>query len=168
MIPGHRALYKEAGITKQQTKVGSTRYNQQTPAQEHQARADGTSITHKKQPEEQSFDEQRLKELMDWVWRTRHNKQGGEDKQWAPVAEIPKQLRPKLNQLMQYDWSNLNPYPGWALAVDQGCAGWKCKLMTDEEIKVYNTGTGKSQNPKSIKRSNAAGPHPHSKNTETE
>ena len=168
MIPGHRALYKEAGITKQQTKVGSTRYNQQTPAQEHQARADGTSITQNKRPVEQGFDEQSMKELMDWMWRTRHNKQAGEDKRWAPVAEIPRQLRPKLNQLMQYDWSNLNPYPGWALAVDQGCAGWKCKLMTDEEIKVYNTGTGKSQNPKSIKRSNAAGPRPHSKNAKNE
>ena len=40
--------------------------------------------------------------------------------------------------------------------------------MTDEELRVYNTGIGKSKNPKSIKRSNAAGPHPHSKNTVTE
>ena len=154
MVPGHRNLYKEAGITKQQTKVGSTRYNQQTPEQEHQSRADGTTITRKKQTEELVLDEQKMKELMDWMWRTRHNKQGDEDKRWAPAAEIPKQLRPKLNQLMQYDWSNLTPYPGWVLAVEQGCSGWKCKLMTDEELRVYNTGIGKSRNPKSIKRAN--------------
>ncbi len=55
-VPGHRALYKEAGITKQQTKAGSTRYNQQTPVQEHQARAEGTSITHRKPPVELGFD----------------------------------------------------------------------------------------------------------------
>ena len=105
---------------------------------------------------------------MDWMWRTRHNKQGDEDKLWAPAAEIPKQLRPKLNQLMQYDWSNSTPYPGWVLAVEQGCSGWKCKLMTDEELRVYNTGTGKSRNPKSIKRANEVGRHPHSKNAEEE
>ena len=154
MVPGHRDLYKEAGITKQQTKAGSTRYNQQTPEQEHQSRADGTTITRKKQTEELVLDEQKMKELMDWMWRTRHNKQGDEDKLWAPAAEIPKQLRPKLNQLMQCDWSNSTPYPGWVLAVEQGCSGWKCKLMTDEELRVYNTGIGKSRNPKSIKRAN--------------
>ena len=73
-VPGHRTLYKEAGITKQQTKAGSTRYNQQTPVQEHQARAEGASITRRKPPVEMGFDKQNLKELMDWMWRTRRMK----------------------------------------------------------------------------------------------
>ena len=101
MIPGHRSLYKSAGITKQQTKAGSTRYNQLTPEQEHQSMVDGKAITRKRQPEEQVLDEEKMKELMDWMWRTRHNKLGDEDKRWAPAAEIPKHLRPKLIQLMQ-------------------------------------------------------------------
>ena len=154
MVPGHRDLYKEAGITKQQIKVGRTKIIQQTPEQEHQSRADGTPIIHKRKPEELVLDEQKMKELMDWMWRTRHSKKGDEDKKWAPAAEIPKQFRPKLNQLMQYDWLNLTPYPGWVLAVEQGCSGWKCKLMTDEEIRAYETGVGKTKNPKSIKRAN--------------
>ena len=173
LVPGHRDLYKEAGITKQQTKAGSTRYNQQTPVQEHQARAEGASITRRKPPVEMGFDKQKMKELMDWMWRTRHEKYAGnnlsgDDKLWAPAGAIPRQIRPKMNQLMQYDWSLQNPYPGWVLAIDQGCAGWKCKLMTDEELSVYNTGVGKSRNPKSIKRTNEAGPHPRSKNAEAE
>ena len=52
MVPGHRDLYKEAGITKQQIKVGRTKIIQQTPEQEHQSRADGTPIIHKRKPEE--------------------------------------------------------------------------------------------------------------------
>ena len=57
LVPGHRAIYKEAGITKKQTKAGRTRYNQQTPAQEHQARADGKIIESRKAPEEINLDE---------------------------------------------------------------------------------------------------------------
>ena len=56
---------------------------------------DGIAITRKRQPEEQVLDEEKMKELMDWMWRTRHNKLGDEDKRWAPAAEIPKHLRPK-------------------------------------------------------------------------
>ena len=88
------------------------------------------------------------------MWRTRRSRQGDEDKKWAPAAEIPKQLRPKLNQIMQYDWPNLTPYPGWVLAVGQGCSGWKCKLMTEKELKAYETDVGKNKNPKSQKRAN--------------
>ena len=56
LVPGHRAIYKEAGITKKQTKAGRTRYNQQTPAQEHQARADGTIIESRKSSAEIDLD----------------------------------------------------------------------------------------------------------------
>ena len=47
MVPGHRALYKKAGITKLQIQVGRTKLNRQTPEQEHKARVDGISVTQK-------------------------------------------------------------------------------------------------------------------------
>ena len=154
MVPGHRDLYKEAGLTKQQVKAGRSKLSQQTPEQEHKSRADGTPITQKRKPDELVLDERKMKELMDWMWRTRRSRQGDEDKKWAPAAEIPKQLRPKLNQILQYDWPNLTPYPGWVLAVGQGCSGWKCKLMTEKELKAYENDEGKNKNPKSQKRAN--------------
>ena len=98
LVPGHRAIYKEAGITKKQTKAGRTRYNQQTPAQEHQARADGTIIEPRKAPEEINLDKQCMKNLMDWMWRTRRMKFADspmDDKLWAPAGTIPRQMRPK-------------------------------------------------------------------------
>ena len=95
-----------------------------------------------------------MKELIDWMWRTRRNRQGDEDKKWAPAAEIPRQLRPKLNQILQYDWPNMNPYPGWVLAIEQGCSGWKCKLMNEKELKAYEIDEVKNKNPKSQKRAN--------------
>ena len=117
MVPGHRDLYKKAGITKRQIKAGRTKLNRQTPEQEHKSRADGTPVTHKRKPDELVLDEQKMKELIDWMWRTRRNRQGNEDKKWTPAAEIPRQLRPKLNQILQYDWPNMSPYPGWVLAI---------------------------------------------------
>ena len=95
-----------------------------------------------------------MKELIDWMWRTRRGRQGDEDKKWAPAAEIPRQLRPKLNQILQYDWPNMNPYPGWVLAVEQGCSGWKCKLMNEKELRDYENDEEKNKNPKSQKRAN--------------
>ena len=65
LVPGHRKIYKEAGITKQQIKAGRTRYNQQTPVQEHQARAGGTIIESRRPPAEINFDKQCMKNLMD-------------------------------------------------------------------------------------------------------
>ena len=162
LVPGHRAIYKEAGITKKQTKAGRTRYNQQTPVQEHQARADGTTIESRKSPVEINLDRQCMKDLMDWMWRTRHKKfadSPADDKLWAPAGTIPRQMRPKMSQLVQFDWALQNPYPGWILAIDQGSAGWKCKLMTDEEFCLFGTGVGRSKNPKSINRTMEAGPH---------
>ena len=137
MVPGHRALYKKAGITKLQIQVGRTKLNRQTPEQEHNARAEGKSVTQKRKPDELVLDEEKMKELVDWMWRTRRDRPGDEDKKWAPAAEIPRQFRPKLNQLLQYDWQNMNPYPGWMLAVEQGCSGWKCKLMNEKEFRDY-------------------------------
>ena len=176
LVPGHRKIYKEAGITKQQIKAGRTRYNQQTPVQEHQARADGTIIEPRKPPAEINLDKQCMKDLMDWMWRTRHEKfadSPSDDKLWAPAGIIPRQMRPKMSQLVQFDWALQNPYPGWILAIDQGSAGWKCKLMTDEEFCLFGTGVGRSKNPKSINRTLAAGPrdkqfYSHSKNAEAE
>ena len=95
-----------------------------------------------------------MKELIDWMWRTRRGRQGDEDKKWAPAAEIPRQLRPKLNQILQYDWPNMNPYPGWVLAVEQGCSGWKCKLMNEKELRDYENDEEKNKKPKSQKRAN--------------
>ena len=57
MIPGHRALYKKAGITKLQIQIGRTKLNMQTPEQEHKARADGISVTQKRKPNELVLDE---------------------------------------------------------------------------------------------------------------
>ena len=136
MVPGHRALYKQAGITKQQVRAGRTKLNKQTPEQEHKARADGILVTRRKRPETLVLDEEKMKELVDWMWRTRRDRPGDEDK-WAPAAEIPRQFRPRLNQILQYDWQNMNPYPGWMLAVEQGCSGWKCKLMNEKEFSDY-------------------------------
>ena len=92
-----------------------------------------------------------MKELVDWMWRTRWDRPGDDDKKWAPAAEIPRQFRPKLNQILQYDWQNMNPYPGWTLAVEQGCSGWKCKLMNESELRDYEK-VEKNKNPKSQKR----------------
>ena len=174
LVPGHRAIYKEAGITKKQTKAGRTRYNQQTPAQEHQARAEGKIIETRKAPEEINLDEQCMKSLMDWMWRTRRMKFADnpmDDKQWAHAGTIPRQMRPKMSQLVKYDWASQNPYPGWKLAIDQGSAGWKCKLMSDEEYRTFETGVGRSTNPKALTRTMEAGPqekriHFHSKEAE--
>ena len=88
------------------------------------------------------------------MWRTRRNRQGDEDKKWAPAAEIPRQLRPKLNQILQYDWPNMSPYPGWVLATEQGCSGWKCKLMNEKELKDDENDETTNKNPKSQKRAN--------------
>ena len=87
----------------------------------------------------------KMKELVDWMWRTRWDRTGDDDKKWAPAAEIPRQLRPKLNQLLQYDWPNMNPYPGWVLAVEQGCSGWKCKLMNEKELRDYENDEEKNK-----------------------
>ena len=59
MVPGHRALYKKAGITKLQIQVGRTKLNRQTPEQEHKARADGISVTQKRKPDELVLDEKK-------------------------------------------------------------------------------------------------------------
>ena len=95
-----------------------------------------------------------------------------DDKLWAPAGTIPRQMRPKMSQLVKYDWALQNPYPGWKLAIDQGSAGWKCKIMTDEEYRTFETGIGKSTNPKAINRASEAGPqdksYPHSKHAGAE
>ena len=106
-VPGHRQIYKETGISKQQIRAGRTRNNQQTPVQEHQARAEGIIVEPKKPPAEIHLDKQCMKDLMDWMWRTRHEKFANslsEDKLWAPAGTIPRQMRPKMSQLVQYDW----------------------------------------------------------------
>ena len=160
-VPGHRQTYKDAGISKQQIRAGRTRDNQQTPEQEHQARAAGIIVEPKKPPATIHLDKQCMKDLMDWMWCTRHVKFADSlsvDKLWAPAGTIPRQMRPRLSQLEQYDWALQNPYPGWMLAIDQGASGWKCKLMTDEEFSLFSTGVGRSANPKSITRAKAAGP----------
>ena len=41
MVPGHRSLCKQAGITKAQVKIGRTKDHRQTPEQEHNERAEG-------------------------------------------------------------------------------------------------------------------------------
>ncbi len=160
-VPGHRQTYKDAGISKQQIRAGRTRDNQQTPVQEHQARAAGIIVEPKIPPDAIHLDKQCMKDLMDWMWRTRHEKFANslsEDKLWAPAGAIPRQMRPKMSQLEQYDWVLQNPYPGWKLAIDQGASGWKCKLVTDDEFCLFSVGVGRSVNPKSIARAKAAGP----------
>ena len=57
MVPGHRVLYKKAGITKLQIQVGRTKLNRHTPEQEHKARVDGISVTQKRKPDELVLDE---------------------------------------------------------------------------------------------------------------
>ncbi len=59
MVPGHRDLYKKAGITKLQIKAGRTKLNRQTPEQEHKSRADGTPVTQKRKPDELVLDEKK-------------------------------------------------------------------------------------------------------------
>ena len=73
-VPGHRQIYKDAGISKQQIRAGRTRDNQQTPEQEHQARAAGIIVEPKKPPAMIHFDKQCMKDLMDRMWCTRHVK----------------------------------------------------------------------------------------------
>ena len=104
-----------------------------------------------KKSENLVLNEEKMKELVDWMWKTRRDKPGNEDKKWAPAAEIPKQFRPKLGQILHFDWQNINPYPGWMLAVEQGCSGWKCKLMNEKEFSDYEKDE-KNRNPKSQKR----------------
>ena len=137
MVPGHRSLCKQAGITKAQIKIGRTKDHRQTPEQEHNERAEGMPSNREKNYGKLELNEEKMKELVDWMWKTRRYKPGEEDKKWAPAAEIPKQFRPKLNQILQYDWQNMNPYPGWRLAVEQGCSGWKCKLMNEKEFSEF-------------------------------
>ena len=48
----------------------------------------------------------------------------------------------------------MSPYPGWVLAIEQGCSGWKCKLMNEKELKDYENDEVKNKNPKSQKRAN--------------
>ena len=153
MVPGHRVLHKQAGITKLQIQIGRTKDYKQTPEQEHKERAEGVPVTRRRKPEDLVLNEEKMKELVDWMWRTRRDRPGNEDKKWAPAAEIPRQFRPKLGQLLQYDWRNMNPYPGWMLAVEQGCSGWKCKLMNDKEFSDYEK-EERNRNPKSQRRAN--------------
>ena len=92
-----------------------------------------TGIT--KQAEDLVFSKKKKKKLVDWM--TRRHKPRDEDKKWVPVAEIPKQFRPKLRQILQTDWLRVNPYPGWVLMVVQEGSGWKCKLMNNKEKCEY-------------------------------
>jgi len=149
MIPGYRSLYKQNGITKLQVRTGRTKDHRLTPEQEHKKRAEGERDKRIKNNLE--LNEGTMKELMDWMWKTRYGKPGDEDKKWAPAAEIPRQIRPKLNQLSQFDWQNMNPYPGWTLAIEQGNAGWKCKLMNMDEFSQFEE-SEKRRNPKSQRR----------------
>ena len=48
MVPGHRVLYKQAGITKLQIQIGRTKDYKQTPEQEHKERAEGVPVTRRK------------------------------------------------------------------------------------------------------------------------
>ena len=48
MVPGHRTLYKQAGITKIQVQIGRTKDHKLTPEQEHKERAEGVPGTRKK------------------------------------------------------------------------------------------------------------------------
>ena len=78
MVPGHRALYKKAGITKLQIQIGRTKLNKQTPEQEHKSRIEGLTVNQKRRPDELVLDEKKMKELVDWMWRTRRNRLGDE------------------------------------------------------------------------------------------
>ena len=65
-----------------------------------------TGTKEKKQSRNDKAEDQEelMKKLVDWMWKTRRYRSGGEDKKWAPAAEIPKQFRPKLGQILQFDW----------------------------------------------------------------
>ena len=139
MVPGHRLLYKQAGVTKLQVRIGRTKGYRLTPEQEHKERDGSVPGPRKKNFEKLELNKEKMKELMDWLWNTRRDR-SGDDKKWAPAAEIPRQFRPKLNQISQFDWQNMNPYPGWMLAIEQGGAGCKCKLMDEGEFNKFEEG----------------------------
>ena len=77
MVPGHRTLYKQAGITKLQVQIGRTKDYIQTPEQEHKERAEGVPVTRRRKPEHLVLNEEKVKELVDWMWKTRRDKPGG-------------------------------------------------------------------------------------------
>ena len=80
MVPGHRKLYKQAGITKLQLQIGRTKDSKPTPEQEHKERAEGAPVNRRRKPEVLILNEGKMKELVDWMWRTRRNRSGDEDK----------------------------------------------------------------------------------------
>ena len=48
MIPGHRSLYKQAGVTKLQVQIGRTKDYRLTPEQEHKERTESAAGPRKK------------------------------------------------------------------------------------------------------------------------
>ena len=125
--PGHREAYRRRGISKIQVRASRTRGNQLTPEEEHQQRAAGIEPQIKAPPGPINLDKDAMHKLMDWVWKNFTNKHQAEDKKWAPSRDIPGWMRPKMQQIEQYDWKQYSPYPGYRLVVDQGNSGWKCR-----------------------------------------
>ena len=76
-----------------------------------------------------------MKNLIDWLWKTRCYR--SDERKWAHVAEIPKHFRPTMGQILQLDWREKNPYPGWVLMFVQGGSGWMCKLKNKKETREY-------------------------------
>ena len=97
-----------------------------------------TGTKKKRSREDNAGDQENfMKNLIDWMWKKKRYKSGGEDKKWATAAEIPKRFRSKLGQILQFDWQKKNPYPGWVLMAVQGGSGWMCKLMKNKEACEY-------------------------------
>ena len=61
-----------------------------------------TGTKEKKRGRGDNTDQELMKNLVDWMWKTRSYR--SDEKKWAPVDEIPKQFRPKLGQILQFDW----------------------------------------------------------------
>ena len=62
-----------------------------------------TGTKEKKRSRDDNTDQEELmKNLVDWMWKTKSYR--SDEKKWAPAAEIPKQFRPKLGQILQFDW----------------------------------------------------------------
>ena len=61
-----------------------------------------TGTKEKKRGRGDNTDQELMKNLVDWMWKTISYR--SDEKKWAPAAEIPKQFRPKPGQILQFDW----------------------------------------------------------------
>ncbi len=67
-----------------------------------------TGTKEKKRGRSDNIDKNELmKNLIDWMWKTRSYR--SDEKKWAPVAEIPKHFRPRMGQILQFDWQEKFP-----------------------------------------------------------